>query len=407
MRTVFVNALSRTALPGLLFACFAAGELATAQLPPAIQIDRYLVQAERELGSGDPAAAVVTLNRIMALLAEHGLDIPEVFWIRRAQASYDAGLHDLTIESIVRYLEITGQGGEHYVTALELYDAAELAKQQAAERAAALAAEAERLAAERAAAEAERAAMAATALPAAMPEMVVIPAGTFRMGCVSGRDCEDDEFLVHDVTIQEAFEVSVYEVTFAQWDACVAGGGCGGYRPYDEGWGRGNRPVINVSWADAQAFVSWLSRYTGEDYRLLSEAEWEYVSRAGTGTAYSWGDAIGRNRANCSQSASRRERCRDPWDYTAPVGSFAANAFGVHDFQGNVHEWVENCWNGSYAGAPSDGSAWKSGDCSRRVLRGGAWLSSSRGLRSASRSWSSTDYRRGSIGFRVARTLTP
>ena len=115
------------------------------------------------------------------------------------------------------------RGGEHYVTALELYDAAELAKAQAAQRAAALAVEAERLAAERAAAEAERAALAAAALPAAMPEMVVIPAETFRMGCVSGQDCEDDEFPVHDVTIPEAFEVSVYEVTFAQWDACVAG----------------------------------------------------------------------------------------------------------------------------------------------------------------------------------------
>ena len=407
MRTVFVNALSRTALPGLLLACLAVGEFATAQLPPAIQIDRYLVQAERELGSGDPATAVATLDRIMALQAEHGLDIPEVFWIRRAQASYDAGLHDLTIESIVRYLEITGQEGEHYVTALELYDAAELAKEQAAERAAALAAEAERLAAERVAAEAERAAVAAAALPAAMPEMVVIPAGTFRMGCVSGQDCEDDEFPVHDVTIPEAFEVSVYEVTFAQWDACVAGGGCGGYRPYDEGWGRGNRPVINVSWADAQAFVSWLSRYTGEDYRLLSEAEWEYVARAGTETAYSWGDAIGRNQANCSQSGSRREGCRDRWDRTAPVGSFQANAFDVHDMHGNVYEWVEDCRNDSYRTAPSDGGAWLSEDCGWRVLRSGSWASRAKGVRSASRGANITGTRAGALGFRVARTLTP
>ena len=209
MRNVFVNLRSRVALLGSLLVCLAVGGFATAQLPPAIQADRYLVQAERELGSGDPATAVATLDRIMALQAEHGLDIPEVFWIRRAQASYDAGLHDLTIESIVRYLEITGQEGEHYVTALELYDAAELAKEQAAERAAALAAEAERLAAERVVAEAERAAVAAAALPAAMPEMVVIPAGTFRMGCVSGQDCEDDEFPVHDVTIPEAFTRAV------------------------------------------------------------------------------------------------------------------------------------------------------------------------------------------------------
>ena len=407
MRNVFVNLRSRVALLWSLLVCLGVGEFATAQLPPAIQADRYLVQAERELGSGDPAAAVVTLDRIMALQAEHGLDMPEVFWIRRAQASHGAGLHDLAIESVVRYLEITGQGGEHYVTALELYDAAELAKAQAAQRAAALAVEAERLAAERAAAEAERAARAAAALPAAMPEMVVIPAGTFRMGCVSGQDCEDDEFPVHDVTIQEAFEVSVYEVTFAQWDACVAGGGCGGYRPYDEGWGRGNRPVINVSWEDAQAFVSWLSRYTGEDYRLLSEAEWEYAARAGTETAYGMGDAIRRNQANCTGSRLMREGiCRDRWDYTAPVGSFQPNAFGVHDMHGNVGERVEDCWNDSYAGAPSDGSAWLSGDCSRRVLRGGSWGRGPVRLRSASR-LASTGGRYNDSGFRVARTLTP
>ena len=228
------------------------------------------------------------------------------------------------------------------------------------------------------------------------------------MGCVSGQDCEDDEFPVHDVTIQEAFEVSVYEVTFAQWDACVAGGGCGGYRPYDEGWGRGNRPVINVSWEDAQAFVSWLSRYTGEDYRLLSEAEWEYVARAGTETAYSWGDAIGRNRANCKRYRSTGGGiCRDRWDNTAPVGSFAANAFGVHDMHGNVHEWVEDCSNVSYAGAPSDGSAWRSGNCERRVLRGGTWVSDPGDLRSASRSGNISESRSRFNGFRVARTLNP
>ena len=136
----------------------------------------------------------------------------------------------------------------------------------------------------------------------------------------------------------------------------------------DEGWGRGRRPVINVSWNDAQDYVEWLSAQTGHAYRLLSEAEWEYVARAGSSTVYSWGDDIGSNRANC-------DGCGSQWDYdrTAPVGSFAANGFGVHDMHGNVWEWVEDCWNGSYAGAPTDGSAWRSGECEQRVLRGGSW----------------------------------
>ena len=234
------------------------------------------------------------------------------------------------------------------------------------------------------------------------PEMVVIPAGRFRMGCVSGRGCRDGEFPVHEVTIPEAFAVSVYEVTFEDWDRCVSGGGCGGYRPDDRGWGRGNRPVIYVSWNDAQEYVAWLSSQTGQTYRLLSESEWEYVARAGTSTVYSWGNAIGSNRANCGL-----DYCGDQWENTAPVGSFQANAFGVHDMHGNVFEWVEDCWNASYAGAPSDGSAWLGGDCDRRVLRGGSWNYLPRDLRSATRDRNTTGDRDNDDGFRVARTLTP
>ena len=229
------------------------------------------------------------------------------------------------------------------------------------------------------------------------PEMVVIPAGSFRMGCVSGQDCFDDERPVHGVTIPQAFAVSIYEVTFEDYDRFTSPN-----RVDDEGWGRGRRPVINVSWNDAREYVAWLSRQTGQTYRLLSEAEWEYVARAGSSTAYSWGNGIGSNRANC-------EGCGSQWDdrQTAPVGSFAANAFGVHDMHGNVWEWVEDCWNASYAGAPSDGSAWRSGDCSQRVLRGGGWSYIPRNLRSADRVRGTTGIRLFSFGFRVARTLTP
>ena len=231
------------------------------------------------------------------------------------------------------------------------------------------------------------------------PEMVVVPSGSFTMGSPSSESYrDDDEGPRHLVNIAYPLAVGVYEVTFAEWEACVSDGGCGGHRPDDEGWGRGNRPVINVSWKDAQSYVRWLSARTGHRYSLLSESEWEYVARAGTTTAYSWGDNIGWNRANCDGCGSR-------WDdeQTARVGSFSANGWGVHDMHGNVWEWVEDCWNGSYVGAPADGSAWESGDCGRRVMRGGSWYGIPRYLRSAYRYGNTTGYRYLSLGFRIVR----
>ena len=237
------------------------------------------------------------------------------------------------------------------------------------------------------------------------PEMVVIPAGKFRMGCLSDDDsCDDDEKPIRDVQIPQPFALSKYEVTFADWGACVSAGGCNRYRPNDEGWGRGRLPLINVSWKDAQRYVSWLSSQTGENYRLASEAEWEYAARAGTDTKYFWGDQIGHNRANCGPYS-----CGDAGLATSSVGAFEPNAFGLHDMHGNVWEWVEDCWNDSYHGAPAQGEVWKSGDCTKRVLRGGGWLSGAEDLRSANRTSRKTP-RRGSysnFGFRVARTLTP
>ena len=235
------------------------------------------------------------------------------------------------------------------------------------------------------------------------PELVVVSEGWYMMGSLSGEAGRGgDEGPVHRVTIDRPFAVGVREVTFGEWDACVSDKGCGGYRPDDAGWGRGPRPVVNVSWREAKAYVEWLSGETGEEYRLLSESEWEYVARAGTETRYWWGDEIGRNRANCRGCGSR-------WDgrQTAPVGSFSANAFGLYDVHGNVREWVEDCWNASYAGAPSDGKAWVSGDCDWRVLRGGSWIDAPRNLRSASRNRLTTGNRNLGNGFRVARTFTP
>ncbi len=233
------------------------------------------------------------------------------------------------------------------------------------------------------------------------PELVVIPAGSFRMGCVSGQNCRDDEKPVHEVTIPRSFAVSKYEVTFEEYDRFTMPTG----RVDDEGWGRGRRPVINVSWQDAKDYVRWLSEQTGAEYRLLSEAEWEYAARAGTSTAYSWGSEgseVGTGRANC-------DGCGSQWDntQTAPVGSFAANAWGLHDMHGNVLEWVEDCSKESYSGAASNGGAWTSGDCVYRATRGGSLIHRLGELRSAYRSGYVAGGRYGFGGFRVARTLAP
>ncbi|MXX73984.1 MAG: formylglycine-generating enzyme family protein [Holophagales bacterium] len=233
------------------------------------------------------------------------------------------------------------------------------------------------------------------------PEMVVVPAGSFRMGCVSGVDCYPGrEEPVHEVTIPRPFAVGSHEVTFAEWDACVSAGGCE-HRPDDRGWGRDRRPVINVSWQDAQEYVSWLSGETGAAYRLPSEPEWEYAARAGSNTAYAWGDEIGSGRANCAG-------CRGGWSHqTAPAGSFSPNSWGLHDMHGNVWEWVEDCWHENLDGAAPDGAARQSDDCLRPALRGGCWVSGRGLVRAATRIGHGSGIRVGYLGFRVARTLAP
>ena len=206
--------------------------------------------------------------------------------------------------------------------------------------------------------------------------MMVVPAGTFNMGSNSSEEGRhDDEGPVHQVTIFVPFAVGKYEVTFSEWDACVAAGGCGGYRPDDNSWGRANRPVINVSWEDANEFVRWLSRETAQEYRLLTESEWEYVARAGTTGPFHFGTTISTDQANYNGNYTYGNGRKGVYrGRTVPVGSFPSNKFGLHDMHGNVWEWVEDCLHGDYSGAPTDGSAWTSGgNCDRRVLRGGSW----------------------------------
>jgi formylglycine-generating enzyme required for sulfatase activity len=235
------------------------------------------------------------------------------------------------------------------------------------------------------------------------PMMVPIAMGAFIMGSPSGEGGAEAQ---HRVSIRVPFAVSKFEITFEEWDACVDQGGCGGYRPGDEGWGRGRRPVINVSWRDVKAYAEWLARKSGRPYRLLSEAEWEYVARAGTATIFAVGDTVSPMQANYDGSTDGSGPSDVNRQRTLPVGSFPANAFGVHDMLGNASEWVEDCWNDNYTElAPADGSAWLEGSCNGRVVRGGSWEDSQTELRSAARTGGNNNDRFYTDGIRVARAL--
>lgn len=252
------------------------------------------------------------------------------------------------------------------------------------------------------------------------PQMVRLPGGRFLMGEQSDTGTLYERPL-REVEIAE-FSIGRFEITFDQWDECVGAGGCL-RKPDDHGWGRGLRPVIDVTWVDAQQYVTWLSRKTGQVYRLPTEAEWEYAARAGTNTRYSWGDGAEWTcgHANMLDLTGREEHpnwhwhvyCDDGHAYTAPVGTYKPNPWDIHDMNGNVWEWVQDCWHNDYTDAPTDGSARVSGgDCGKRVNRGGGWGNHPRSMRSASRDADAADGRSDALGFRVVReharaTLTP
>jgi formylglycine-generating enzyme required for sulfatase activity len=241
------------------------------------------------------------------------------------------------------------------------------------------------------------------------PEMVVVPAGSFTMGSPASETWRSDaEGPQHRVTFDRQFAAGKFAVTFEEWDACVADGGCYGYRPLDKGWGRGRQPVINVSWNDAKAYVAWLSRKTGRAYRLLSEAEREYVTRAGMTTPFWWGSSISTQQANYDANITYGGGAKGEYrQRTMPVDSFQRNPWGLYQEHGNGFEWTEDCYHEDYNGAPTDGSAWTARNCSSRVLRGGAVDGGPTNLRAASRDRSPSSVRRWYIGLRVGRTLTP
>ena len=236
------------------------------------------------------------------------------------------------------------------------------------------------------------------------PEMVNLPAGQFTMGSPASELYRGPE-AQHHVSVP-AFALGKYEVTFDEWEACVADGGCRGSHPDDQGWGKGKRPVIGVSWNDAKAYVAWLSRKTGKPYRLASEAEWEYAARAGTATPFSFGATITTAQANFDGSTPYASGPKGlNRQKTVPVGSFPGNAFGLHDMHGNVWEWVEDCWSDEYTAAnPADGKPYVKAGCGGHVMRGGSWEDYPGDVRSAARVGSGSDEQSWADGFRVARS---
>jgi formylglycine-generating enzyme required for sulfatase activity len=262
------------------------------------------------------------------------------------------------------------------------------------------------------------------------PEMVVVPSGSFMMGSTQAEIYDLNnrynthsspwyrvESPQHKVTISKPFAAGKFSVTFDEWDTCVADGSCEGYKPSDQGWGRGMRPVINVSWNEAKTYVEWLSKKSGKTYRLLSEAEREYVTRAGSTTPFWWGSSISTDQANYNGyytfGGGRKGECRQK---TVPVDSFKPNPWGLYQVHGNVREWVEDCGpDNNYKNAPQDGSAATASQCefgdAFYVLRGGSAFDYPWDLRAAARSGSARGNRDnlsgGGNGFRVARTITP
>ena len=356
--------------------------------------DRYIGWVRRDIGSGEWARASRFLEKVRGLNPER--------------------------EEVLELERLLKEAEEAAVLAERERQAAEEAEREVRRKAEEAEAERKRKEAEAAeAAERERQAGREFRDCAGCPEMVVVPSGSFRMGSPSsesGRD--DDEGPRHRVRISQPFAVGVYEVTRGEFSQFISETGYStGYSTGDSCWiwegddwddrsGRTWRspgfsqsdrePVVCVSWNDAKEYAGWLSAKTGYDYRLLSESEWEYVARAGTTGAYHFGSRITSGQANFRNFRG-----------TVSVGRYPANDFGLHDVHGNVWEWVEDCWNRSYDGVPTDGSAWISGACQYRVLRGGSWDYYPGNLRSAVRIRNSGGVRNDVSGFRVARTLTP
>ena len=393
------------------------------ELPKAILADQYWLAANKALKEQDPRQAIEALEKYAGVTTEREWEFLYIYGTLLVEYG-DKEEVKQGRAMLVKLVKKLSRGAEPYTAALKQLNVAD-----------------EKLKAFKRAADADQRAEEARRAEALRPRRfrdcdacpeVVVPAGSYMMGSpASEAGRYDNEGPVHRVTIAQPFVVGVYEVTRGEFGRFV---GATGYSTGDRCWtfengeweersGHGwknpgfeheqgeTEPVVCVNWKDAQAYVRWLSEETGKPYRLLSEAEWEYVARAGTTTARYWGEREAgqcryANGADASTGFKWAVSCHDGHARTAPVGRYEANAFGLYDVLGNVWEWTADCWNKSYAGAPSNGGAWESGECTRRVLRGGSWYFIPRYLRSASR-LRNTAGNRVSSGFRLARTLTP
>jgi len=358
-------------------------------------------------------AAIEAFEKAEKLLVTGEVDatllskLEEAYW-RKDKAAFDAAKKTHTEQSYNQYLN-SWLDGKYRSEAEQGQLAAREAEQQR-QTAAAAAKKAAEEKAKRDASAKLAAEKRAEAVARYVGKMVYIPSGSFRMGCSEGdTECEDNEKPVRQVSIN-AFMLMETEATFAMWDACVADGGCS-HKPDDRSWGRGNWPVMNVSYNDiTQQFIPWLNKTTGQTFRLPSEAEWEYAARGGSSAKYSWGNSISCSQARYGRLAATDNfpaggECSQSYDGTVVVKSFNANGYGLFDMHGNVWEWTQDCWNSIYSGAPTNSSARQSGDCFHRVRRGGSWNYSPGSLRVSSRGSYGTDYRGNSGGFRLAQDI--
>jgi len=357
------------------------------------QADQLRTEIFQALETKDFATVLERTETYRALQTE-GVKMPAGLYFAEAEAAKSTGDWLRARAALAAYLERADQKDPLYLEALKLHPLVEteIARQfEEQDRALQEAQQAEqRVAAERKAADRKR------VVEGLAGGLVAIPPGKFRMGDLSKRG-DEDELPVHAVQVA-GFQLGRHEVTFEQYDAfCEA---TGRPLPDDKGWGRGNRPVINVSWEDANEFIAWASAQAGLRFRLPTEAEWEYAARAGTETDYWWGEAFSVDHANAAGTGGR-----DRWNATAPVGEFPPNAFGLHDMNGNVREWVQDCWIADYSGKAKTASARTDGDCSRRVVRGGSWNLGPPWQRSANRDFDDQQYRFVDRGFRLARDL--
>ena len=344
-----------------------AGVAQESDLGAEILHDKYVLGLSQALKAEDYPKALGFIEK----LDELGGDLPPAIEYFRGEAYFHTGRYDEANRALNRYVAKTGREGRYYQQSLELMLVAEekaeyLRREEEARR------------------KEEELGIV----------MVRVEGGNFIMGCQSGRDryCNDDEKPAHRVQL-DSFEIGKYEVTQALWQAVM------GENP-SKFEGCAECPVEMVSWDDVQTFLAKLNALTGQQYRLPTEAEWEYAARGGRHSRdYEY--------AGSNDAGAVGWYGDNSGDKTHPVGRKRANELGLHDMSGNVEEWVQDCWNDGYEGAPDDGRAWERGDCSRRVVRGCSWLNSPRGLRSANRVRSDTGIRSFNLGFRVTRTLTP